>query len=166
MSSISKRTIDISMGAVSSYNLTIAPSFYITQVDLAGPYKAFTPHNKRATIKIYFVIFCCSTTSTINVKVMESYATDSFIQAFIRLSCEVGYPKILLIDEGSQLLKGCNTMLLNFHDTRNKLHVNHGVEYEVCPVGGHNMHGRVERKIKQIKESFDKNFCNERLSII
>ena len=97
---------------------------------------------------------------------MESYATDSFIQAFIRLSCEVGYPKILLIDEGSQLLKGCDTMLLNFHDTRNKLHVNHGVEYEVCPVGGHNMHGRVERKIKQIKESFDKNFCNERLSII
>ena len=30
---LAKRTIDISMGAVSSYNLTIAPAFFITQLD-------------------------------------------------------------------------------------------------------------------------------------
>ena len=52
---------------------------------------------------------------------MEDYGTSSFIQAFIRFSCEVGYPKTILIDEGSQLKKGCDTMLLNFQDIKMKL---------------------------------------------
>ena len=47
-----KRCINVAMGPISKYNLTIAPPFYITQVDLAGPFKAYSPHNKRATIKI------------------------------------------------------------------------------------------------------------------
>ena len=35
---LAKRTIDISMGPVSKYNLTIAPPFYISQVDICGPF--------------------------------------------------------------------------------------------------------------------------------
>ena len=163
---LAKRTIEISMGPVSKHNLTIAPPFFIAQVDLTGPFKAYTPHNKRSTVKVYLAVFCCATTATVNIKLMESYATESFIQAFIRLSCEVGYPKILLTDEGSQLVKACNTMEFSFVDTQRKLHLNHNVEFEVCPVGGHNMHGRVERKIKHIKESLDKTLSNERLSVI
>ena len=82
---------------------------------------------------------------------MEDYCTASFIQAFIRFSCEVGYPKILLIDEGSQLVKGCQDMRLNFRDTQHQLHY---------------MHGKVERKIKSVQESLDKMLHNERLSIM
>ena len=40
------------------------------------------------------------------------------------------------------------------------------VELETCPVGGHNMHGKVERKIRHIKESLEKSMHNERLSIL
>ena len=57
-------------------------------------------------------------------------------------------------------------MEFNFHDVKNKLYVNHSTEFEICPVGGHNMHGRVERKIKQIKESLEKTIVNERLSVL
>ena len=89
------------MGPVSEYNLKIAPAFYIIQVDLIGPFKAFSKHNKRTTLKIWLEIFCCVTTTTINIKVMEDYSTTTFIQAFTRFSCEVGYPKNLLPDEGS-----------------------------------------------------------------
>ena len=42
----------------------------------------------------------------------------------------------------------------------------HGVEFQVCPVGAHYMHGKVERKIRHVKESFSKNLQNDRLSII
>ena len=161
-----KRTLNVSMGPISTHSLTIAPAFYVTQVDIAGPFKAFTPHNKRATIKVWHVIFCCITTSTISMKVMEDYGTASFVQAFIRFSCEVGYPKIMLIDEGSQLVKGCQNMRLNFRDMQHKLHQNHKVQFEVCPVGGHNMHGKVERKIKSVKESIEKMLHNERISIL
>ena len=40
---------------------------------------------------------------TTSIKVMEDYSAISFVQAFIRFSSDAGYPKMLLIDEGSQL---------------------------------------------------------------
>ena len=50
------------MGPVSGYNMIIiAPAFYGAQVDISGPLKANSPHNKRATIKIWHVVFCCMT---------------------------------------------------------------------------------------------------------
>ena len=81
-----KRCVNVAMGPISKYNLTIAPPFYISQVDLAGPFKAYSPHNKRATIKIWLVVFCCSTTSTTNIKSMDSYDSNSFILALTRFS--------------------------------------------------------------------------------
>ena len=44
-----KKTIEVEMGPVSKHNLKIAPAFYVSQVDLAGPFKAYSPHTKRAT---------------------------------------------------------------------------------------------------------------------
>ena len=157
------KTIDVAMGPISKHNTVIAPAFFITQVDLAGPFSAYSMHNKRTTLKIWLAVFCCSTTSAVNIRIMEDYGTTSFIQAFTRLSCEVGYPELLLIDEGSQLVKGCESMVLSFTDIKNQLHTSVGVQFEVCPVGGHNMHGKVERKIKK---SISKNVGKERLSVL
>ena len=96
---------------------------------------------------------------------MEDYSTSSFILAFTRFSCKVGYPKRLLPDAGSQLVKGCKSMKITFSDLQGQLH-EFGVLFEVCPVGSHYMHGKVERKIKHVKESFDKHMNNNRLSVI
>ena len=97
---------------------------------------------------------------------MEDYSAASFIQAFIRFSCDVGYPKIVMIDEGSQLLKGCESMKLNFEDIKGRIHLNQHVEVSVCPVGGHNMHGKVERRIREVRKSIEQSVQNERLSVI
>ena len=85
---------------------------------------------------------------------------------YMCILCEVGYPKILLPDEGSQLLKSCKEMKFNFKDTKQQLFQNAQVEFYPCPVGGHNMHGRVERKIQEVKKSIAKSFEKERLSIL
>lgn len=147
---ILKKTIDVVMGPVSKHVLNIAPAFYSTQVDLCGPFQCYSYHHRRKIVKIWFLVFCCSTTSTTSIKVMEDYSTQSFIQSFTRFSCDVGYPKTLLVDAGSQLVRGCQEMTFSFHDAKYKLHSNQSVDFEVCPVGGHNEHGRVERKIKEI----------------
>ena len=91
---------------------------------------------------------------------MEDYSSSSFLQCFIRLSCEVGYLKKLLPDEGSQLITGCGSMKIDFQDARFQLH------YEQCPTAAHHMHGKVEWKVPQIKESVQKTIKNERLSIL
>jgi len=128
-------------------NLCIAPPFYITQADIAGPFDAFSQHYKRTVVKIWLLVFCCSTTTCINIRVLEDYSTPSFIQAFMRFSCQFGYPFKLLIDEGGQLVKGCQTMEFDINDIKQQLHKDVCLEFQTCPVGGHNMHGDVERKI-------------------
>ena len=163
---IAKKTIDVAMGPLSRHNLTIAPAFYVTQIDLAGPFKSQCQHNKRATIKIWLIVFVCTTTTATKIKVMEDYTTKAFVQTFIRFSCDVGYPKMILIDEGSQLVKGCQTMKLNFVDAKFQLHKDVGIEFETCPVGGHNYNGRVERTVREVKGSIERNLCNEKISVI
>ena len=70
-----KKSVETEMGPVSTHTLRIAPAFYATQVDFCGPFKAYSPHNKRTTIKIY----CMSTSSTL-IKVMVDYSATEFIQ--------------------------------------------------------------------------------------
>ena len=57
-------------------------------------------------------------------------------------------------------------IVLNFSDVKHKLHSEFGVNFQPCPVGAHHVHGKVERKIKEIKRSFEKELCNHRLSVI
>ena len=160
------KTIEVAMGPLPEYQFTIAPSFYVTQMDIAGPFKSYCQHNRRSTIKIWLLVFCCTTTSAIKIKIMEDYSTLAFVHAFIRFSSDAGYPKKLLIDEGSQLVKGCESMKLDFHDIKQQIYRDVKAEFEMCPVGGHNVNGKVERKIKEVKESLERYMNNERMSII
>ena len=73
-----KKTIGVEIGPVSSYNMTL--------------------------LKIWLAVFCCMTTSTTSIKVMEDYSTIALVQAFTRFACEVGYPQFMYIHEGSQLV--------------------------------------------------------------
>ena len=161
-----KNSVDVAMGPLQDVNLCIAPGFYTSQVDIFGHFKAYSSANKRATIKVWCVIFCCCTTGAVDIRVLEDYSTDSFIQGFIRFSCRVGYPRYLLPDPGSQLVKGCQDMTYSFADTKQKLFSEHGVDYIPCPVGAHYIHGKVERKIREVRKSVQIAVQNERLSIV
>ena len=97
---------------------------------------------------------------------MEDYSSNSFIQSFTRFSCESGYPKLLLIDSGSQLLTSCNNTRINFYDISFQIHRDVAVDFEIVPVGGHNMNGRVERKILEVKKSLERSIQNERLTVL
>ncbi len=163
---LEKNEVKVAMGPVHPSHLCIAPAFNNTQVDLCGPFESFSNANKRARIKIWIVVFCCSTTGATDCKILEDYSTDSFILAFIRFSCRYGYPSKLYPDSGSQLIKGCNDMVLSFSDIRHKLSTEFGINYEACPVGAHYVHGKVERKIKEVKRSITKSVEKLRLSLM
>ena len=160
------KAINIEMGPASSHSLRIAPAFYATQVDLCGPFKAYSTHNKRTAIQVWLAVYCCMSTSTTLIQVMEDYSTIAFIQSFVRFSCEVCYPVFISVDGGSQLVKGCESMELTYTDIKYKLHKDSVVEFDPCPVEGQNCNWKVESRIHQIKESFEKNIQNERLSVL
>lgn len=100
---IKKKTVSVSMGKILDHNI-IAPAFYLCQIDLAGPFKSYSNHYRRQ-IKVWMIIFCCTTTSATSIKMMDDYSSNAFMQAFTRFSCQFGYPKRLLVDSGSQLIK-------------------------------------------------------------
>ena len=90
------KATDIIMRPVSEYNLKIAPAFYITQFDLTGPFNSGSKRNKGAILRIWLVVVCLVTTTTVNIKVLDNYSTTEFSLTFIKFSYEVGYPKKLL----------------------------------------------------------------------
>ena len=87
---------------------------------------------------------------------MEDYSSSLFLQCFIRLSCEVGYPKKLLLDEGIQLITGCDSMKTDFQDIKFQLHQQMNVDCEQLPMsncGSSHAH-----------ESRAKNSANQRIN--
>lgn len=40
------------------------------------------------------------------------------------------------------------------------------VEYQPCPTAAHHMHGKIEQKIRQIKQSIEKTVINQQLSVL
>lgn len=163
---INKKQIQAIMGPIPTSSMTIAPAFYNTQLDLSGPHQSFSPAHKRTTVKIWLVVYCCCSTSAVMINVMDDYSSTAFIQSFTRFSTRYGFPKKVFCDEGSQLVKGSKTMKLNFTDIKTQMFRERSVEFETCPVGGHNVNGKVERKIKEINQSLEKAVTNQRFSIL
>ena len=159
-----KARLNVLMGPLGDETLKIAPAFYVSQADISGPYLAYSFINKRATHKVWFVLFCCCATGAVDVRIMEDYSTESYLLAFQRFSCRYGYPRTLLIDEGSQLVKGCADMVISFTDLTHKLGFEYGVDFRTCPVGAHYMNGKAERKIQHVQRSMEM-MSGERLSI-
>ena len=66
----------------------------------------------------------------------------------------------------TKLVKGCKNMQLSFLDIQFHLNIEYGVQFDTCPVGGHNIHGKVERRIRTVRESIEKKLQRHRLSIL
>ena len=97
---------------------------------------------------------------------MENYSAGSFVAAFIRFASNNGYPKTLLPDQGKNIESAAQTVEIDWIDVKGQLHKSYGVEVDTCGVGGHHQHGKVERKIRQIKETFNKSLHNVRISVL
>ena len=63
-------------------------------------------------------------------------------------------------------MKACETLRFDYKDIQFRLYKESNVEFDTCPVGGHNMNGLVERKIREVKKSIEKSLSNQRLSIL
>ena len=154
--------IRASMGPISDKQLIVAPPFYACQVDLFGPCRVFVPGYEKETratkvkeSKVWVFVAVCVVTSTVNMQVCEMKDTAAMMEAFIRLACEVGYPKYVMCDKESSLLAAAREVNINLRNLSHQLYTEHGIVFETCPVGGHDQHGKVERTIRTIQDSMD-----------
>ena len=127
--------------------------------DLVGPIHVYVPGFERNTrnrkvleSKVYIMTFVCPTTKNVNNQVIETKSTEGIIDGLTRLGCEHGIPKYFLVDKESSIVKALQEMNVDMRDLQLKLHKESGIKFDVCPVGGHNFHGLVERKIRTVQE--------------
>ena len=57
-------------------------------------------------------------------------------------------------------------MKLDICDIKSRLNQNIKIDCETCPIGGHNMHGKVKHKIQEVKKSIKKTMLNKQLLVI
>ena len=107
----SKKLIEISMGPISDHQLSIAPAFWCSQVDLFGPIICYVPGYERnmrnikpSKVKTWILTYVCVVTKLVNAQVLEKTDAGGVLDGLTRLGCEVGLPSILLIDQDSTLL--------------------------------------------------------------
>ena len=147
------KLMEVEMAPLHPTRLTIAPPFFISQVDLAGPFSAHSEHNLRAVVKVWLCVFKCTTSCAVTAHVITKYTTAAVLSAYTRFAKNYGHPGLLLIDQGTQLMSACDKMQISVYDLTNLLNCKFqvGVEHRVCPARAHNYQGMVERSIAEIK---------------
>ena len=161
------KLLDAEMGKIHDTRLSIAPPFTVCQVDLLGPYSAQCEHNHHATVKVWGAIFKDPASGAVFVHAMSRCDTSAFIQAYTRFAARFCHPQKLYPDEGSQLVHACREMELSWVDVAHTLNAEHsvGVEFHPCPVGGHNVHGVVERSVQEVKKLFNTVYRSVKLDL-
>ena len=163
------KLLEIEMGRLHESRLKIAPAFYHCQVDIFGPLTAHHDHYKRhLQAKCYGLIFKCTTTTAIAIHAMADYTAESFCAAYTRFASVRGNPTKIYIDAGSQLVKACKTMDISIVDLTQGLSQTScpGLSFEVCPVGGHNANGMVERSVQEVRKLMTKVYGGLRLDLL
>jgi hypothetical protein len=160
-----KKYLEAAFGPIRESQLTIAPPFYFVQMDLFGHVKVYVQGRERNTksglkaldSKCWIMVTVCPTTRLVNMQVLERSLADEIISGVTRLSCKIGIPKKLFIDQDRASICGMEQVQFNINGLQHQLERQNGVDFEVCPVLGHNQHGHVERIIHSVQESF--NYC-------
>ena len=157
-----KKMIEISMGPISGHQLSIAPPFWCSQIDLFGPVYCCVPGYERNTrnrnplqVKTWVLTSVCVVTKLVNAQVLEKTDAGGILDGLTRLGCEVGLPSILLADQDSAVLKALREAEVTLVNLKLQIYEEKGIKFEVCSVGGHNEHGLVERVIRSLQESME-----------
>ena len=158
-----KKFLEIIEGSVPNENFFIAPAFWITMSDLYGPCHIYVPghsmmtrHRKAIDVKCYVLVNVCPVTKLVNLQVIETKSAEGIIDGITRLSCEIGVPSLMLVDQDSGIMKALREAEVDVRNMDLLLHREKGIRFKTCPVSGHNYHGLVEAKIKTVQECLDK----------
>ena len=162
---LKKKYLQQMMGPLADTQLTISPVFYFTLVDMWGPVRTYCPgyervgttrNTKTKAYDVHMLVFGCVATGTVNVQVIEKKNTEAVLDGFTRFFAEAIVPKVCYPDEDGALKEALRDGEICLQDLEGTLNIEKGIEFETCLPQGHNTHGRIERRIRMLKESLEK----------
>ena len=120
-------------------------------IDIAGTFKAHDSVKKRSSKDAYFLVQVCMITGATCIGVMEDLTTTSVILALKRTASRYGWPKYLLADNQSSF-KTLDGLAVSFTDLQGKLWKDQKLILDFSTPLAHHEHGRVESKVKALKD--------------
>ena len=151
------------MGPLGKEQITYSAVGRFMFLDMSGPYDtkssalSKTTRRTNTTIKTWLLHGVCIVSNYSVVQVLETYATDSFVQAVHRIASYIGYPQLALIDSSQTEIKGLTKTKFSMYDASNRLYDECGITIKTCGVGpkSHARHGVIERRVGLFKKFFD-----------
>jgi hypothetical protein len=101
------------MAPLPDHRMGPAPLFPLTPVDLFGPLTFNRTVNRRSTVKAWGVVFVCTATSLVHVKIMELYPTEAFLLVLQLFMAMHGAPMRFQSNQGTQLVASWDWTKIN-----------------------------------------------------
>ena len=151
------------MGPLGREQITYSAVGRFLFLDMSGPYEvknaiyARNTRNRSGNIKVWLLHGVCVTSNYSLVQVLESYSTESFVQAVHRMATYISYPQIAFIDPSQTETKGLTKTKFSMYNAANQLYEETGITIKTCGVGpqSHSRHGLVERRVALFKKYFE-----------
>ena len=152
---ISKRTAELRMMHHPAARTHLAPPFYHCQVDTVFGFKGQAYKNSRKTFKMYALVIVCLLTGATSILAIEGLETQDVIQAIERHSARHGVPAVMFVDNGTQLI-ALEHATFSIRDVETHLHDSLGMRIVVSNAKSHEERGRVEAKVKVLRNMLEK----------
>ena len=134
------------------------PPFLYTSCDYFGPVKVKVGRNK--TAKHYGVIFTCLNTRAVHCELATDLTTMEFLQVLRRFFSYRGYPKVLISDNGSQMVgaeRELRLMIEGWDNSKLKEYcADRGMKWQFTTPDAPHQNGCSEAMVKTVKKALKK----------
>ena len=152
---ILKKTVELEMSIHPGPRTILAPPFYSVMLDIAYGFAGQPYKGARKNIKVYAIVMVCLMSGATSIMALEGIETQDIAQAIERHSARYGVPAEMFIDQGTQL-KAMDQALFSVRDLQMQVIDSLGIRLQVSNAKSHEERGRVERKIRTIRETLEK----------
>ena len=152
---LERTRIELKMDTHPAARTTIAPPFYCSMIDIAYGFAGRAYKRSRTRTKIYALVFCCILSGATNILALEGIETSDVVQAIERHSSRHGVPNELYVDNGSQL-KTLENATFSVRDVDARIYDALGIKVYVSNAKAHEERGRIERKIRALRETLQR----------
>ncbi len=149
------------MGGLEQEMLRPSPPFYLTCIDIFGPFRCKGLVNSRASKDFYGIIFVDSVSKYTYLDILTGYSGDDFLRCFQRFTAVCGTPRHVSSDMGTQLCAGrAQIMKWDFTAVEQAYKQSTEFRWRVAPSKAHHWVGQAEVYIREVKKMLKRKLCS------
>ena len=150
-----RKTLELRLSDHPEARTVLAPCFHSCMMDICYGFKGQPFKRSRTVIKIYGLVIVCLLSGATNIMALEGIETQDVCAALERHSCRYGVPGFIYVDNGTQL-KALQHAKFSIRDLEAQVQDNLGIKIVVSNAKAHSERGRVERRIRVLRETMEK----------